>query len=182
MGWFDFLSFRKQKSGATTVDRQRELERLDGEPKPLVEYSKDAPRARGPGWMGEHVDPIVGDAFEPRPHDVIWRFVTAENVSAYQLWFQRMVVAGELQKLSTSRSLQEPEKKVMLDLACKAREEHGLHVIVLLVLVHQYINADFVLRSMHTLEWVAEMVKRVGYAPPPEQVARAVMQLHGIQK
>jgi hypothetical protein len=155
--------------------------RPPGPAKVLVEYSKDQGK-RGPDWMQNNVDPILGMYFTPQPNDQAWSQITAENVAAYQLWFQRAVLAAKLHEAFSSESLVGERAEAVCKTAFKAKEEHGLNPLLILVLAHQYVEADQMLRGLHTVDWVAFMMKRDACAPPPESVARFVIDFYGLQR
>jgi hypothetical protein len=132
--------------------------------------------------MQNNVDPILGMYFTPQPNDQAWSQITAENVAAYQLWFQRAVLAAKLHEAFSSESLVGERAEAVCKTAFKAKEEHGLNPLLILVLAHQYVEADQMLRGLHTVDWVAFMMKRDACAPPPESVARFVIDFYGLQR
>jgi hypothetical protein len=91
----------------------------------LVEYSKDTGK-RGPDWMNNNVDPVLGLNFSPNPRDPAWKQITAENVAAYQLWFQRAVLRAELYNAYSSDSLVGDRAEAVGKTAFEAKAEHGL--------------------------------------------------------
>lgn len=147
----------------------------------LVEYSRDEGK-RGPDWMQNNVDPILGLYFTPQPSDPAWKQITEENVAAYQLWFQRALLAAQLHKAYTSESLIGERAEAVCKTAFKAKDEHGLNPLLVLILAHQYVDADQMLRGLHTVDWVAFMMRRDSCAPPPESVAKFVIDFYGLQR
>ena len=148
--------------------------------KVLVAYSKDQGE-RGPDWMQNNVDPILGLRFSPQPNDPAWRQITAENVAAYQLWFQRAVLGAKLYEAHSSESLVGERAAAVCNSAFQAREEHGLKPILILVLAHQYVEADQMMRGLHTVDWVDFMMTRPNCVPAPEDIAKFVIDFYGLQ-
>jgi len=149
-------------------------------PRVLVEYSRDEGK-RGPDWMENNVDPILGHYFAPTPTDPVWSHITAENVAAYQLWFQRAVLRAKLYNAHSSESLVGDRAEAVFNTAFQAKEEHGLNLLLVLVLAHQYVEAEAMLRGIHTVDWVAFMMTRNACAPSPESIANFVIDFYGLQ-
>jgi hypothetical protein len=147
----------------------------------LVEYSKDEGE-RGPGWMQNNVDPILGLYFTPQPNDPAWSPITGENVAAYQLWFQRALLRAKLHEAHSSESLVGERAEAVCNTAFQAKEEHGLNPILVLVLSHQYVEADLMVRGLHTVDWVTFMMSRNNCAPSPEGIAKFVIDFYGLQR
>jgi hypothetical protein len=177
MGLLDLLGLRKTPAAARTHGE----EPAPTPPRVLVEYSKDDGE-RGPDWMQNNVDPILGLYFSPQPQDPAWRQITAENVAAYQLWFQRAVLNAKLYEVHSSESLVGERAEAVCNTAFQAKEEHGLNPILILVLAHQYVEADQMMRGLHTVDWVAFMMKRDNCAPAPEDIAKFVIDFYGLQR
>lgn len=134
---------------------------------PLVEISTDRGK-RGPDWMMSNVGPEFLVEFRPRPSDQVWKVVTDQNAAAYQLWFQRMVLRGKLHSLHSSSRITDDIGATLVSVANEALDTHHLSPLLLLVLAHQYVDADIMMRGINTTCWVAKMLERNTYAPPPE--------------
>ncbi len=134
---------------------------------PLVKISTDRGK-RGPDWMMSNVGPELAVYFRPSPSDQVWKGITEENAAAYQLWFQRMVLRGNLRSLHSSIQITDEIGATLVSVANEALDTHHLQVPLLLILAHQYVDADQMMRGLNTTCWVAKMVERNDYAPSPE--------------
>lgn len=154
-------------------------------PKPvgtlLVPYSTDDGK-RGPTWLQDNVDPILAIYFRPQPDHPAWKQITEENVSAYQLWFQRALLAAELHKLDAPEQLSGEKANAIADLAWKGKEVHGLNHLLILILAHQYIEADRMIRGMHTTDWTAFMMTGDSCAPDPVAIAQYVIEEYNMKR
>jgi len=54
--------------------------------------------------------------------------------------------------------------------------------LLVLVLAHQFVEADQVMLGIHTVDWVAFMMKRHNCAPAAEDMARFVIDFYGLQR
>ncbi|MBZ5639187.1 MAG: hypothetical protein LAO51_10610 [Acidobacteriia bacterium] len=177
MRLLDLLGIGKRPAAARTPKQE-----LPSAPrKVLVEYSEDQGK-RGPDWMQNNVDPILGLHFSPQPRDPAWSQITAENAAAYQLWFQRAVLKAKLYEAHSSESLVGERAEAVCNTAFQAKEQHGLNPIIILVLAHLYVEADQMMRGLHTVDWVDFMMTRPNCAPAPEDIAKFVIDFYGLQR
>lgn len=106
---------------------------------------------------------------QEKPTDPIWRLVTRENVDKFQRAFVELEQRLELTKLYSSNRIDDELADRMVAVVNELeRRYHPLHPAILLLLVHQYIDADQLLRQLYRDEWVVRMVARSDFAPPPE--------------
>jgi len=138
---------------------------------PPVRIRTDAtPEAnpRGPEWMLSNVGLELAVAFKSNPDDPVWKGVTDDNAPAYQLWFQRILLRAKLLSLHSSSEISDEMEALLAQVAKEAQRSHELSPILLLILAHQFVDADIMLRSLNTTRWVARMVERSSCAPTPE--------------
>lgn len=134
---------------------------------PPVKIGTDAGR-RGPEWMLSNVGPELAIYFRPRPADPIWKQITEENAPAYQLCFQQMLLRAGLMQLHSSDQIDDEIATKMVEAMETVARPHNLNSAVLLILAHQYADADQMMRGTNTTNWVAKMVERDNMAPSPE--------------
>ncbi len=123
---------------------------------------------RGPDWMLSNVGPELAGYFKLRPMDPVWKCVTWEKAPAYQLWFQRMLLRAGLLGLFSSSTITDEIATKMAEVATEAGETHDLNAQLLLVIAHQYVDADAMMRGIHTTDLVATIMSRPDFAPSPE--------------
>jgi hypothetical protein len=121
-----------------------------------------------------NVGPEFAVTFQPRPNDPAWRGVTEINAAAYQLWFQRIWWRADLRECSSTAQLTSSAELKMVEIANEAHSTHGLNIGVLLLVCHQFMDADPMMRGIHTTCWVAKMMERPDWAMQAEDYVRLI--------
>jgi hypothetical protein len=62
----------------------------------------------------------------------------------------------------------------MIEAMDEVARPHNLNSALLLILAHQYVDADQMMRGLNTTTWVAKMVERDNIAPSPESYVEYV--------
>lgn len=129
---------------------------------------------RGPEWMLSNVGHELAIHFRPRPADPMWKLITTENAPAYQLCFQQILLRAGLLNLYSSNQIDDDIATKMGEAMEEVARPHNLNSALLLILAHQYVDADQMMRMLHTTTWVAKMVERDNFAPSPESYLQYV--------
>ncbi len=108
--------------------------------------------------------------FEPAPEDPVWKAITRDNAAAVQAGFEEIWRRASLDAHEGA-----PDTGVVFEIPAVASQvanrvaaDTGLSPVYVLLLVHQYVDADPAHRVMYREEWLAKMVERCACAPPPE--------------
>lgn len=112
--------------------------------------------------------------FEPRPNDPVWKLVTLDNLGEYQKWFLAAERRAELGKLFSSNRIDDETDRKICDVVDEFAKATTLHPMILLILIHQFVDADHLLRQFWRGEWVVQMAQRPNYAPQPEAYVKYI--------
>lgn len=123
-------------------------------------------RARG-GHSPESVATITS-GFSEQPSDPVWRRVTTSNLAAYEKWFALMRSRCSLSSFNSSNAFTDEVDDTLASLAGDAQGQDGLNSMLLLIVAHQFADADIMVRTLHASHWVAYSTQREPFAPQPE--------------
>ena len=116
------------------------------------------------------LDRDFGLYFEPSPDDPVWKAITRDNAAAVQAGFEEIWRRASLDAYESAQDtgvvFEIPP--VAAQVANRVASETGLSPVYVLLLVHQYVDADPAERVAYREEWLAKMVERCPCAPPPE--------------
>jgi hypothetical protein len=106
--------------------------------------------------------------FVPKPGDMYWKAITNSNVAIIQKGFIDTVETANLESYNSTEKLPQD----VIDIICQLSNEtaHKLNIgpAILIILAHQYVDADQLMRQMYRYCWVSKMVARSNFSPPPE--------------
>lgn len=106
--------------------------------------------------------------FKPAPTDAVWKDITPALADDLQDAFSTTLREARLAEHSDTNAL----PPAVVDEICKcanaANDASGVNRWHLIVLAHQYVDADPLMRQLHQRRWVASMVSRADFAPSPE--------------
>lgn len=94
--------------------------------------------------------------------------MTFEIAPLFQKWFLEMVRTAELGRFYTTNSIDDITADLMSQIASRAHAESGLHPAILLILAHQFVDADVMMRQLQKDIWVIFMLRRPEWTPQPE--------------
>lgn len=103
-----------------------------------------------------------------QPHDPVWSRVTSSNLAAYEKWFRLMRDRCSLSSFHTSKAFTDEVDDALAALAGDAHEQDGLNAMLLLIVAHQFADADIMIRGLHASHWVAYSTRREPFAPQAE--------------
>lgn len=112
--------------------------------------------------------------FTPKPDDTIWKAVTKQNAELIQQGFLELWQRLGLEKYKSTDALPAEVIDTICEVANKVGEKHNLNPAFIILITHQYVDADQVMRQMYRTRWVAFMVARSDYAPPPESYMKYI--------
>lgn len=112
--------------------------------------------------------------FTAQPKDQIWGAVTEQKAEAIQQGFIKALQRANLDKYTDTNSLSSEAIDTICEVANEVGEKNNLNPIFVILLAHQYVDADQVMRQLHKSRWVASMVSRSDYAPPPESYMKYI--------
>lgn len=116
----------------------------------------------------ESPNSALNSYFTPQPNDAVWSVVTLENAFILQSGFLAIWQRAGLEERKNTNFLSEDVTKKVCDAANEVGEKNNTNPFAMILLAHQYIDADPLIRQVRRSRWVAEMVNRPDYAPPPE--------------
>jgi hypothetical protein len=112
--------------------------------------------------------------FKAAPDDPVWGEVTVDNVQLIQDAFLEILRRANLEKYHTTNSLPEDAVDIICEIANVFAEKHELNRLHILLLAHQFVDADQLMRQRYKGRWAAAMVSRSDYAPPPESYVKYI--------
>lgn len=112
--------------------------------------------------------------FTAQPKDQIWGALTEQKAEAAQLGFMEAARRANLDKFTDTNSLPAEVTDTICDVANEIGEKNDLNPFFTILLAHQYVDADQVMRQLHKTRWVASMVSRSNSAPPPESYVKYI--------
>ena len=110
----------------------------------------------------------LGLYFQDRPDDPIWKVVTPKIAELIQQGFSEIYRRTELEKYSDTNALPAEVIDIIGEVANRIGELNNLNPSFTILVTHQYVDADKLMRQMFRTRWVAFMVGRNTCAPPPE--------------
>jgi hypothetical protein len=106
--------------------------------------------------------------FTPKLDDPIWMAVTKQNAELIQQGFLKIWQQVGLEKYKSTNALPAEVIDTICEVANKVGERHNLNPTFIILITHQYVDADPLMRQMYRTRWIAFMIARSEYAPPPE--------------
>ncbi len=112
--------------------------------------------------------------FRAQPKDQIWGAVTEQKAEAIQRGFLEIARRTSLDKYNNTNTLPSDVIDTICDIANEVGEKNDLNPTFIILLAHQYADADQVMRQLHKSRWIASMVSRSDFAPPPESYMKYI--------
>lgn len=106
--------------------------------------------------------------FRAQPKDLIWGALTERKAEIAQQGFLEIARKISIDKYSDTNTLPSDVIDTICDVANEVGEQNDLNPTFIILLAHQYIDADPVMRQLHKARWVASMVSRLDFAPSAE--------------
>jgi len=106
--------------------------------------------------------------FDPQPNDQVWKAVSINNVEQIQQAFQEICRSARLDTYNSTNDLPYEVIETICKIANETGAKFNINPFHIILISHQYVDADKVMRQMYKSRWIAFMVKRADYAPQPE--------------
>lgn len=106
--------------------------------------------------------------FTPKPKDPIWKFIDINKAVAIQKGFDEIYIKASLDKYHNTNDLPKDCIGIICDVSNNVGKECNVNPSFIILISHQYVDADQLMRQLHKNNWIAFMVNRSMYAPPPE--------------
>ncbi|OIQ75064.1 hypothetical protein GALL_432710 [mine drainage metagenome] len=116
----------------------------------------------------EWQDLELGLYFEERPDDPVWKVVTPKIAELIQQGFSEIYHCTKLERYTDTDALTAEVIDTIGAIANRIGEPNNLNPAFTILVTHQYVDADPLMRQMYRTRWVAFMVKRNTFAPSPE--------------
>lgn len=116
----------------------------------------------------------LGIYFRVQPNDPIWGAVSEQKAEVIQQGFLEILRRTSLDKHNNTNSLPSEVIDTISDVANEVAKKNNLSPAFIILLAHQYVDADQVMRQLYKSRWVASMVERSDYAPPPESYMKFI--------
>jgi hypothetical protein len=116
----------------------------------------------------EWKDRELGIYFQEQLDDPIWKHVTPRVAELIQEGFAEIYRKARLEEFSDTNSIPAEVIDLIGEVANKRAEPNNINPAYTILVTHQYVDADPNLRLGYKTRWVAFMVKRKTFAPPPE--------------
>ncbi len=110
----------------------------------------------------------LGLQFKAKPRDVVWGEITKKDAEIIQQGFMQVLREANLQKYNSTNSLPDEVLETISKIANEMGEKNNLNPSFLILLAHQYVDADSIKRQRYASSWIASMVQRANFAPSPE--------------
>jgi hypothetical protein len=115
-------------------------------------------------WRNEE----LGIYFRRRPTDPAWKNVSPPIADSVQDGFLEICELANLDQYDDTNELPKDVIDVICEVANDVGERNKFNPAFIILVTHQYVDADRQMRQMYKTRWVAFMVSRSPYAPPPE--------------
>lgn len=117
----------------------------------------------------------LGIYFKAQPSDPVWKVVTPPVAELIQQGFLEIWRRTDLEKYNDTNSLPPELIEIIGEVANKVGEPNNLNPAFIILVTHQYVDADQLMRQMYRTRWVAFMVLRNSCAPSPESYHEYIM-------
>lgn len=117
----------------------------------------------------------LGIYFKAQPSDPVWKVVTPRVAELIQQGFLEIWQRTDLEKYTDTNSLLPEIIDIIGEVANKVGEPNNLNPAFIILLAHQYVDADQLMRQIYRTRWVAFMVSRNSCAPSPESYDKYIM-------
>lgn len=132
--------------------------------------SRKSPEPEDYQWKNEE----LAIYFRAQPKDLIWGALTEQKAEVVQQGFLEIVRRTNLDKYSNTSTLTSDVIDTICDIANEVGKQNDLNPAFVILLAHQYVDADQVIRQLHKSRWVASMVSRADFAPPAESYMKYI--------
>ena len=126
----------------------------------------------------EWINRELGLYFTARPKDRAWMAVTPRMADLMQQGFLEIWRRGELEKYSDTNDLPSAVIDTIAEVANRISEPNNFNPAFVILVSHQYVDADKRMRQSYRSRWVAMMVSRSPYAPPPESYVKYIQETY----
>ena len=110
----------------------------------------------------------LGIYFQSAPDDRAWQSITPQIADLMQDGFLEIDRKTSLDRHSDTNALGDET----IDTICEVSDKYGqvanFNPAFIILVTHQYVDADRLMRQMYKSRWVAFMVSRSTFAPSPE--------------
>lgn len=113
--------------------------------------------------------------FKAQPNDQVWKVVTPQIADLIQQGFLEIWHRAKLEKYTDTNNLPPEVIDIIGEVANKVGEPNNLNPAFIILVTHQYVDADPLMRQMYRARWVAFMVSRNNCAPSPESYHKYIM-------
>lgn len=113
-------------------------------------------------------------SFKSNPSDSMWGTINIQCAKHIQQALLDIWLKADLENQSDTNCTPNEVLKVISDIANEYSAKHGIRPAHVIIMAHQYIDADPLMRQLYRNKWVSEMVSRSMYAPPPEAYIKFV--------
>jgi hypothetical protein len=123
-----------------------------------------------PGSASDALTPF----FVPKPRDPAWQGVTQQNAEYIQQGFLAVWQEARLDRYTNTNALTGNDLDIIARVADEIGARHNVNQWFIILISHQYIDADPLMRQTYRTRWLASMVARSTYAPPPESYTKYI--------
>lgn len=124
----------------------------------------------------------LGIYFKAQPNDPVWKVVTPQIADLIQQGFLEIWQRTNLEKYTDTNSLPPEIIDLIGEVANKVGEPNNLNPAISILVTHQYVDTDQLMRQMYRTRWVAFMVSRNSCAPSPESYHKYIMSRYFIRQ
>jgi hypothetical protein len=100
--------------------------------------------------------------------DRIWGKLNSEQLEALQNGFMQVCLKEKLEQYVSTSDLPLTALETVSEVANKVSKQFGISPAFVPLVVHQYVDADHMLRVLHRERWASYMASRPDLAPQPE--------------
>lgn len=134
------------------------------------QVSRKSPEPEDYQWKNQELSIY----FKAQPKDPIWAEVTEQKAEVIQQGFLEILRRTSLDKRNNTNTLPSEVIDTICGIANEVGEKNDLNPVFIILLAHQYVDADQIMRQLHKSRWVASMVSRSDFAPPPESYMKYI--------
>ena len=133
-------------------------------------YSQKLPISKDYQWKNKELSIY----FKAQPRDLIWGTITEQKAETIQEGFLEILRKTHLDKYHNTNTLEPEIIDTICEIANNVGKKNDLNPIFIILLAHQYIDADQIIRQIHKHRWTASMVSRSDFAPTPESYMKYI--------
>lgn len=115
-------------------------------------------------WVNEE----LGAYFQSKPRDSVWKTINPAKADLIQTGFLELWRTLGLERYKRTDDLPAEAIDRIAAVANSYADKHDLNPSFIILVTHQYVDADPLMRQTYRTRWVAFMAERSSYAPSPE--------------